>query len=348
MKTEVGMTTGFMETEIKRNNRSLLILSLLCLLAVGVSFLLSVRYLYNFVLGPFNTTSDAVTGLQAESRPLQYFVKITGDDVADTGYDWISESSSGTKTVEATYLAMFLGERILLVKSPTSYVDGVTTFSGKLTSIPGEIQSDVVTALENEYPDLQGAFLPLMLDAGNFRSSGYLGLAAGAFFALLGLFGLTRSLIRMDVSRHPVMKQLENLGTPQFITSRIDMEMGGDHLKIGPLHISQNWLVQSQMSAMRVSRMEDLVWGYKLVTQHRTNGVPTGKTYQAMIFNRNGTQFTLPGKEKDVDRLLSEVYQRAPWMITGFSQELAKAWSKDRPALIASVDSRRMGQTANR
>jgi len=333
------MIDGFVEQQIGRNNRRQILWAAAILVIVIGMFFLAGNYFYNFFLGPFKVSPDQIVSYQAGNIPKQYYVTVTGDDLLDTGYQLVDTDSSGNKIPRAAYLALVFGNRLLLVKmSPDAAPGATTTMTGSLTDLPADEQTNIIQNLESRYPEVKGAFLPIMLDTTNFKTGGYIGLAVGILVAGICLFFIIRGIARSDPEKHPFMKQLARYGQPEFIVSSIDMEMAGEHTKIGPLHISQNWLVLNMPPTMKVQRMEDLVWEYKLVTQHRTYGIPTMKTYIAHIYDRNGTLITLQASEFEIDRLLAEIKQRTPWMIAGYSRELAYAWRKDRAQLIASVD----------
>ncbi|HTX79973.1 MAG TPA: DUF6709 family protein [Longilinea sp.] len=338
------MIDGFVEQQIRRNNRSQILWALFILAVVIGAFVIAGDYYYNFFFGPFKVSSAQVISYQAGNLPRQYYVTVTGREVEDTGYDMYHTDNSGNKTTDASYMALLVSNRLLLVKVPPAALQTATaTMTGALVDLPSDEQTYVIQNLESEYPNIKGAFLPVMLDTTDFKTNGYAGLVVGTLIAGICLFFIIRGIMRSDPERHPFMKQLARYGQPEFIASSIDMEMDGEHTRVGPLHVSPKWLVLNTLSLMKVERMEDLVWGYKLVTQHRTYGIPTMKTYSAMIYDRNGTLISVAAKEDVITQLLTEVKQHAPWMIAGYSKELADAWRKDRTRVIAAVDANKQG-----
>jgi hypothetical protein len=89
------------------------------------------------------------------------------------------------------------------------------------------------------------------------------------------------------------------------------------------------------------SPISDVAWVYELVTRHRTNGIPTGKTYSAIILGRHKQKFTVRASRKKVDALIAELNQRVPWAIFGFNEELRTIWNKNHPAFLAAVEDRK-------
>ena len=126
-----------------------------------------------------------------------------------------------------------------------------------------------------------------------------------------------------------------------LLIGELDAEMLTEHPKAGGVHLTPNWLVHSAPASLSATRIDDVVWAYKQVTQHRTNGIPTGKTYAAQIWDRHGVRITVAGKEPVVNQALEAVAQRSPWVLAGFSPELEKTWKQNRAAVIDAVEQRR-------
>ena len=105
--------------------------------------------------------------------------------------------SNGNKTTDASYLALLVGDRLLLVKVPPNTIqNATTTMTGALVDLPSEEQSYIIQNLESQYPDIKGAFLPVMLDATNFKTGGTVGLVLGILAIGVCLFFLIRGLMR--------------------------------------------------------------------------------------------------------------------------------------------------------
>ena len=112
----------------------------------------------------------------------------------------------------------------------------------------------------------------------------------------------------------------------------------------GKLRFTRSWLLLARAFSLDAMRPDDIVWIYKQVTQHRTNGVPTGKTYAVFVWDRHGVIIEIGGKEQGVEEMLRAIYERSPWCIVGFSPDIQRIWNSDRQGFVASVDQRRLGQ----
>ena len=90
-----------------------------------------------------------------------------------------------------------------------------------------------------------------------------------------------------------------------------------------------------------VLALSEVLWIYKKVTQHSTNGVPTGKTYEAKLADRLGKEHNIPGKEPAVDAVLANVQARAPWGRAGFDEQVKALWKGGAEKMAAVVDERK-------
>jgi hypothetical protein len=237
-------------------------------------------------------------------------------------------------------MALLLDERVLLVKAQDD--KSVTEFTGYLEALPSDVQTEIVGRVEQKVPEVRGAFLPYMLNTDGFRGMGYVMLGLGIPLFGLCVFGIVRAIQRSnDPSAHPIMRALARFGPPDYVASQIDAELLADHPKVGNVHLTPTWLVQATAAKLDATRLDDVVWAYKKVTQHRTNGIPTGKTYAAQVWDRHGVCITVAGKEAFVNQVLDAAAQRVPWMLAGYSAELEKSWKSNRAAVLEAVDQRR-------
>lgn len=334
------MPNDFVEKTIKRLNLNTILFSLFfLLLVIGIAGL-SWRYIHNFLYGPFPISRNEILSLSDPAARKEYYVTVQSDDNLYTGYDYVSTDESGKDTVEAYYHVVLLDYRLLLVKARTDAISNTIIGSlVKLTSIESE---QVIPPLEAEVPEIKGAFLPFMLDASNFKSAGYLGLVLGGIVALAALVGIGVGLFRYDNPYlHPAIKALKPCGETEMVVQDINLSMNAPHTQVGKnVHFTERWMVSAARS-FAAARHRDIIWAYKKVTQHRTNGIPTGKTYAALVFDRYGREITMPGKELEVDAILQNISQRAPGTVCGYSEEMRQAWKSNRAAVIAHVDEAR-------
>ncbi len=335
------MPTDYVQKAIRRSNRNILIASLLGLVVLVAAAALSYRYLVGFFKGPEEVAKPALLALKTPDQLTNYYVTVKGDDAEYTGYQRVSTSDSGPKTVKGSFMALLFNDRYLLVEVPGESRTAASQYTGALVPIESGIPSQVIGEYEKD-SGMTGAALPFMLDTSDFRSNGYIGLGVGLIVFLLCVWGLSKVIRRSgNPASHPIMRALGRFGEPEQVAEQINQEMSAPHEALGSLHLTPHWLVNSAGVSLAATRLEDVVWVYGKVAQHRTNGVPTGKTYSTLIWDRYGKNVTVTGKEKAMQDALQAVYRRAPWAIVGYRADVEKAWKSNRPSVLAAVEQRR-------
>ena len=105
------------------------------------------------------------------------------------------------------------------------------------------------------------------------------------------------------------------------------------------------WLRKWARWLESVGRREEAL---ELLQTHlrRLRGKLNNPTRNAEVRMELGIMLDRAGrKEEAADEMLAGIYTRAPWALIGYSNDLQKAWKKDRPGMIAEVDRRKSGQT---
>ena len=347
------MWDGFIGKHIRRSDRNMLAVNLglvLVPLAIGVS---TARYWSNFAAGPLKIDPQALIAIQDPAKTDRYFVTVKGSKSIDTGLEQITQRKSkysGTvtsQTVSAKFVALLVDEKLLIVKSKTDH-GGNTEFTGELVPLPAQVQSQVIDDAVRQNPQLKQAFLPFMLQETDFRTPGYIGLALGLPCVLLGLWNLQKVGKRWgNPAQHPIAKALSAQGDASHVASQVEHELqSGTDTTIGKTKITRAWLFQpSFLGGLTALPLDSLVWAYKKVTTRRTYGIPVGKSWAAVICDRNGGSIEINGKEAQVDEILQKLWLQAPWITGGYSDDLQKLWSQERSKFVEAVDLRRQQGT---
>lgn len=328
------MTDGFVEKKIQHSNLAILLTGIIGLVAIVAVAFFARGYYDNYFNGPFKADNKEIASLSSLSGVTEYYVTVLGDDAYETGYEKVSVDDDGVETTVAYFMALLVEDRLLLVRTVNNKLE--MTYTGELRDLNDAEYENIILALESEIPEIKGAFLPVMLDTQNFKNRGNLGfvfggLGLGIVFLCLLLGGIRQA----NPNRHPVMKDIQRFGAVEFMVGRINMEMASAHETIRHTHLLHSWLVQEVGLTFKITRYEDIVWIYKQVTQHRSYGIPTGKTYMAMIYDRFGKGITVSGNEKSVDEILQKVAEKSPQAFKGYRQDVALLWRKDRQAFIS-------------
>jgi len=335
------MWDDFISRQIRRTNRNLLLFGvgiLAVLAAIGGAVR---RDVYNFVWGPFPIQGSELVSIASPDAPKRYFLKVQGQESFPTGARAVDAGNHDR--IRAEFVALVVNKRLLLVKTPLDKHE--LQFTGTLDNVPVEIQNGVVHQWDEAHPDLKGVFLPFMLDATGFRSGDNLFVAIAIFvFAGIGLLLAGISFRRrLQPEKHPLLAKLAKYGQLQDVRMRIDSEIraegGGE--KFGAMQITSNWLLHAAAFKTDVMASRDIVWAYSKVTKHYHSGIPTGKTYSAVIRDAKGQSMEVSGKKDSVPKLLESLQRRMPWLLVGYNKELDALWLKQKPKFMQLMEQRR-------
>ncbi|HEY1376833.1 MAG TPA: DUF6709 family protein [Gemmataceae bacterium] len=334
---------------IRRGTRNLFLVNALLLAGVVAMFALGANYWVNFFAGPFEMDREAVAALPNADGLSRYYVRLTGDQLLKTGLQEVEghkDQRTGKLTEErvtADFSALVFRDRCLVVKlGPNAAQD--RSVVGKLVAIPPDVRGRIVLPAEQQL-QRPGLFLPVMLDATGFRGPGYWMLGLGVPAGLLAVWNLSRAAARSaDPEKHPVARQLLKYGVPAEVAERIDAEGNtpGECRNVGKATLTKSWLLVPHTYGVRVRHLGDAVWSYKCTTQHRVNGVPTGKTYSAICHFKDGAPEKVQVKtEQMAEEFVKAAWERVPWMFVGYNPQLESAWKKKRGEVLAALEGRK-------
>ncbi len=340
------MFDDYIGRQIRQATRSLLILSLVPILAAAVAAVSYQRFLGSLLHGPVQMSAQDLVAVSDPESLSRYNVALNGDQLFSTGFQKLAEgeSSSGkadsNKKVAERISVLTFGDRRLLVVSearPTS-----TQLRGALGAISPEIRAQVLSKLIAESPESASIYLPMMLDTREFTSDAWTYPVLGVVAVLLGAWGVIVCLRwQSNPDSHPIHTGLRKFGDPMLIRGRIDGEARAENAKDSGATVTANWFLSPSPFGLHLRPLTDIVWAHKLVITHRVNFVPTGKTHHAKVYDRQGKAIQFQANEQAVDALLVKLSQRAPWVIMGYSGPIENMFKKQRLQFLAEVDKRK-------
>ncbi len=188
----------------------------------------------------------------------------------------------------------------------------------------------------------QALFLPYYLQAGKIGSGDFGSLI---FFTILGVLFLVLAVVflvrALSGSGQKMLKQYcgAHVGADEKLEQfyRTTEPVNG-------LRVNHNYLLGSTADGNAIFlTTDDLVWAYTHVTRTRMYGLITvGKTYVVALRTRDGKQHMHRVKnENQAKEVLERIHEEWPWVLIGYSDELDKAYSKDRSSVLKAVDERR-------
>jgi hypothetical protein len=329
--------------QISRNNRNILMLCSVVIVAVLVIAMFYRQYLRS-VVSPV-AIGSAELEYPASSNPyLDTFVRIPAGEPIGTDVEAHAENS---ERVIANIVAVRVGDRYLVAEIPTGNIP--QTITGKLVNIPQDVQTSLFSDSPGSNPELNARHYPFVLDATAERSENLQEIVILGLIFLVGAVYLAQSLYRIAVPQaHPAMKALWHYGDPSAISAQLAQELRieGDREKYGEARVTSRWLVQITAFKTDIIRLSDIAWAYPKVVKHYTSFIPTGKTYFVVVHDRHGQRFEVGVAKDSVPVFLRSVERKTPWAIYGFSEPLKKAWEKNRAHFLRNVDSRRQSMSA--
>lgn len=337
------MNQGYLSKQLsKASTRALLAVLFTLALAIGV-IALSQRHLRAYFAGPKPVEREAVLAAESDMDFDHTWVTLDGDEMISTGIEFTKKNSrSGTIEEQATYYVMALDDRFLLVKRDGIEIPNAPpTQTGWLTAISSTEQKEVVDDIGRSEPGLKELLLPYKMETREpSRFNAFLIIAA--ILASIGLFikSVLSWLRTRNIASHAVGKYLARFGALDQVVAQINAEIPPD-TKATTI-ISPNWLVQRNSIALNVRKTQDLVWAYRYTLTTKSYGITTGKQQSVRVHDKDGKMIECVfGKnEKDADAFMTDIINRAPWILAGHSAELENTWKKNRAAILTAVEER--------
>ena len=213
-------------------------------------------------------------------------------------------------------------------------------YSFRVTGIMKAMPSDSLDyyyeaiGFQNMTADQQDLFLPLYLEA---RSSSaltttWLLLVFGLVLLGAGVVILVKAASGGDQKQF--MQKAEELspGNPEYILAHAE-QLYDMAPSVGGLRMNASLILIEQGRRHYLYGTKDLVWAYQNTVQHKTNGIPTGRSYHLILRMADGSSRDLAMREEQVKEQLQKIRALVPGCALGYSQELADLYQKDRPAL---------------
>ena len=257
------------------------------------------------------------------------FVQIRGEESFDIGQE-IRERKKSGDTVEAIYSLMLLEDKALLIKRDPNEPEGQTIFQGSLKKIPNSVKRDILLSISKESPGLEEIILPFELDATDHQTVGKVFFLFGAILLIFSSWKLKQFVERyFDITLHPTFKLFEGYGEAREVADSINNELfeSSSVQTITSTLLTSNWIVQKRLFGLSVIRLYDLVWIYKETFIRRVYFVPLYWYSEVSIHDSYGDSLEFKGTKKDLEELLTQVLNKAPWVHVGYDAEIEEQMS---------------------
>ena len=153
----------------------------------------------------------------------------------------------------------------------------------------------------------------------------------GVVCLAIGLLMLIRALT--GAYQKEIKKYCETSGEGEFATERLEAFYQSTQ-PVGGIRMNDRWVLFQQGAWTRLLDAQDLCWAYQRTTRHRTNGIPTGKTYGLILKTRKKRSFDLGMAEATVQQTLHEIGMRLPHVVLGYAKELEREYKNNPEAFV--------------
>ena len=312
-----------------------------------------------------------IEDLKAED--IQKNVKVEGDIYYFMDYYAYQENDKGSMTAmqfmvpvgEAEYMGVNCsGSKMNRAKENMddywAYLDGDESAMDNLqpVKISGTIQplsGDYLTYF-NEFVDEMGLpeesaalFLPYVINDGDIGEGNmvsiifFILLAAGSLIG--GIYMLVSGIKGKNVKA--LEEYCESKGNKEYILAQIEhfyqMQPAVQGMRIG-----QDYFMAVKGTKVYFAEADQVLWVYENVVQHRTNFIPTGKTYSVVVMLYDGRIFDIPMSRKTASQeALQYIAANMPYLFIGYDEDWVELYNTERDRMCQTVRSRKQEYEVN-
>jgi len=336
---------SFAKKQVSRICKNTIVTAIFCICIITIFIFLNGTNITNLYLSPIKSgDAETITALYKQDKTC---VSIQVDELFYTGWDHTTDGK-----VTSSYYMYDAGDMYILCEMPKKFTEDtynnfkltgvVSKFSKIDRDVLWEISGEAAEANELTRYETDEWFASVKIDA--TKSILWMQVIYGIGLLLIAfcLFKIVSSIYY--IGNYQKHKAYRNLTKDNYTPERLDEQLTADLesnllLKSGAVTITENWIISTTPYKVTVRYMDELVWAYKVVTKHRTNGIPTGKTYSVNLAFSDRTSLSLVAKNvKEADNRVEELWNIIPKLVVGYSPELADMYQKDMPAFLQLRD----------
>lgn len=303
------------------------------------------RYYANYFAGPYDIpTGELTAATNADDLP-RYWVRLTPQQVIDSGVDHITISKRrGRETgrsVTAHYWLAVVGDRLMVVSSPNNPLTAGAPLQGVLRQLDSGRRQHFSELLK---PEHRARLLPFLLDVADFDvDTGQIGLV-GAGFAVAGALGWAAFAGRRAISprgHHALAALTRGSHDIDAVSRAVEADVAaGQVVNLGKRRLTRDYIFKTGLG-FDIRPNSDLVWAYTITTNRKIYGIiPMGSSHQiALHYARE--KLTEKIKAASAEVAMPAIARVSPWTFVGWATEIDEAWRKSRPELVDAVAQRR-------
>lgn len=130
-------------------------------------------------------------------------------------------------------------------------------------------------------------------------------------------------------------------GNREYTLSRIE-EFYNRAQPVQGFRADGEYFMAVQGKKVFIADSDECVWCYQNVIQHRTNFIPTRKTYSIIMRKSDGKTISIPMKtKKKCEEAMNYIAESMPYLFIGYSDELNAAYNSQLSEMVKAVADRK-------
>lgn len=338
----------------KRSFKKIALAAAILLVGFGVCLFLSGLGVLKFIMGP--RSLDELSADQLEGQYVTAELQMFLDEYAYT--ESLKSNQPRGKVTEREYVLPvgeqeFIGvavDRKNLAAAEDIMDASYKALTGEETDAPEPLRvtgtilpmdAETRSFYEASYvyellEDASDLMLPLVLRVGYVGSERAPMMWSFTALSLACLAGALWMLISALTGRY--QKQITNFckvsGSPESTLEKLDMLYERTEPCNG-ICLSGEYLMVEKGPKNMVFHAPDVVWAYQRTVRHRTNGIPTGKTFGLVFRTVDGKCHEVAmNSENKVQETIERISREMPHTVLGYSAELEQRYRKDPSAFV--------------
>lgn len=338
----------------KRSLKKIAFLAALLLVGFVVCLALSGLGVFKLIMGPRNL--DELSADQLEGQYVTAELQMFLDE-----YAYTESRKSGQprgKVTEREYILPVCEQEFIGVAVDGANLDAAEdimdasykALTGEETEAPEPLRvTGTILPMDEETRDFyeesyvyelleddSDLMLPLVLRVGYVGSERASTMWIFTGISLACLVGALWMLISALTGRY--QKQVADFckvsGSPESTLEKLDMLYERAEPCNG-LRFSGEYLLVEQGPKDLVFRAADVVWAYQRTVRHRTNGIPTGKTFGLVFRTLDGKCYEISmSSEKKVQETVERMSREMPHTVLGYTAELEQLYKQSPAAFV--------------
>ena len=344
-------TKSFAKKQITRICINQVLVSAVIIAAILIFMNFNSPNLYNLFLKPETTENSAM--LKTLYDENKTYVSDFIPKLFYTGFDYTTDGKISSK-----YYVYYDGEKYVLCKMSKKLSDEVyedyklSGFIDKLTNIDRQVIDKIAGDIAKNNDMTRAEAKALFADVKIVTTRSVISIQifniVGIAIVLICFFKILEAIyfIIGNYKKHNVYTKLKTgefsaEAVEKMITEELENKV---IFKERGFAITENWVVMPSSFKLVIKTSDDLVWAYKVLTRHYTNGIPSGKTHSVKLCFKDRTDFLILVKnEAKADDISAIIWDKVPKIVVGYSDELLKIFQSNMNTFLQIREDVRKG-----